>query len=117
MPRRGTAAQRLVWHLAHREHCGCRPIPAGSAAMATAGPPALRSVRSLRAMLLGGDRRSIAGSNGVLAMLRVHPERVAGVAALAEDADWLVSLRALDVLENLVHEHADWVDPYRHLFI
>ncbi len=117
MPRRGTAAQRLVWHLAHREHCGCRPIPAGSAAMATAGPPALRSVRSLRAMLLGGDRRSIAGSNGVLAMLRVHPERVAGVAALAEDSDWLVSLRALDVLENLVHEHADWVDPYRHLFI
>jgi hypothetical protein len=46
-----------------------------------------------------------------------HPERVAEVATLAEDEDWLVSLRAMDLLEKLVHEHADWVEPYRGLFI
>jgi hypothetical protein len=39
------------------------------------------------------------------------------VAALALDADWLVSMRALDLLEKLAHEHADWVAPHKQLFI
>lgn len=29
MPKHPTQAQRLAWHLAHAEHCGCRPMPAG----------------------------------------------------------------------------------------
>jgi len=29
MPRNATVEQRITWHLAHQEHCGCRPIPAG----------------------------------------------------------------------------------------
>jgi hypothetical protein len=36
---------------------------------------------------------------------------------LAKDPDWLVSLRALDVLEKLVHDHAAWVEPHRRVFI
>jgi hypothetical protein len=27
MPRNPTLEQRLAWHLAHREQCGCRPMP------------------------------------------------------------------------------------------
>ena len=38
------------------------------------------------------------------------------LAALARDADWLVSMRAMDLLEKLAHEHPDWVQPYRRLF-
>jgi hypothetical protein len=26
MPRNATLDQRIAWHLAHAEHCGCRPI-------------------------------------------------------------------------------------------
>lgn len=50
-------------------------------------------------------------------LILARPERVAELAALAEDEDWLVSLRAMDLLEKLVHEHADWVQPYKRLFI
>jgi hypothetical protein len=39
------------------------------------------------------------------------------VAALAEDDDWLVSMRALDLLEKAAHAHAEWVQPHRRLFI
>jgi hypothetical protein len=28
MPRNATFEQRAEWHLAHREACACRPIPA-----------------------------------------------------------------------------------------
>jgi hypothetical protein len=28
MPAGATLEQRIQWHLAHRKHCGCRPIPA-----------------------------------------------------------------------------------------
>jgi carboxymethylenebutenolidase len=39
------------------------------------------------------------------------------VAALTSDPDWLVSLRAVDLLEKLVHDHAEWVQPHRAVFI
>ena len=42
---------------------------------------------------------------------------MAELASLAEDADWLVSMRAMDVLEKIAHEHADWVQPHKKLFI
>ncbi|NSL55773.1 hypothetical protein [Uliginosibacterium aquaticum] len=29
MPEQATAEQRIAWHLAHAQHCRCRPIPAG----------------------------------------------------------------------------------------
>jgi hypothetical protein len=28
MPPKATLDQRIRWHLEHRQHCGCRPIPA-----------------------------------------------------------------------------------------
>lgn len=68
-------------------------------------------------LLSGGDRRSIAQSKHVLALVRATPGRVSELAALAQDADWLVSMRALDVLEKIAHEHADWVQPHKKLFI
>ena len=27
MPKNPTLDQRLAWHVAHAQHCGCRPIP------------------------------------------------------------------------------------------
>jgi hypothetical protein len=75
------------------------------------------SSSSLRSLLAGGDRRSVAGSNRVLALVRASPDRVADVAALAKDADWLVSMRALDLLEKLVHDDPEWIQPYRRIFI
>jgi carboxymethylenebutenolidase len=61
MPKPATVAQRFAWHLAHQKHCGCRPMPSGLAAIVSTGEPALTSTRSLRPLLAGGDRRSIAG--------------------------------------------------------
>jgi hypothetical protein len=28
MPAKATPEMRIKWHLAHRKHCACRPIPA-----------------------------------------------------------------------------------------
>jgi hypothetical protein len=50
-------------------------------------------------------------------MVRADPARVAELAALTGDGDWLVSLRALDLLEKLAHEHPDWVAGHKGLFI
>jgi hypothetical protein len=27
MPKNATTDQRIAWHLEHRKHCSCRPIP------------------------------------------------------------------------------------------
>jgi hypothetical protein len=59
----------------------------------------LRGQNALRALLSGGDRRSIAQSKRVLALVRAVPERVGELASLAEAPDWLVSMRAIDLLE------------------
>jgi hypothetical protein len=76
-----------------------------------------RSSDSLRDLLLGGDRRSIARSGRALKLVRSRSERVAEVAALARDEDPLVSQRAMDLLEKLAHEHPEWIEPHRRLFI
>lgn len=68
-------------------------------------------------MLSGGDRRSIAKSNRVRTLLQKDPNLLSDLAGLANDADWLVSMRAMDLLEKLAHEHADWVQPHKRLFI
>lgn len=118
MPRNATPEQRLAWHLDHQRHCGCRPIPSRLTAPTRSGPSSgsLRGQNALRRLLSGGDRRSIAQSTHVLALVRTAPERVAELASLAEDPDWLVSMRAIDLLEKIAHEHADWVNPHKKLF-
>ena len=92
-------------------------MPPGLMATARAGERPATPESSLRRLLAGGDRRSIAGSARALGLVRAAPKRVALVAALTADADWLVSMRALDLLEKLVHDHAEWVQPHRALFI
>jgi hypothetical protein len=71
----------------------------------------------LRRLLSGGDRRMLAQANRVLALVRETQGRVRQLAALTKDADWLVSMRAMDVLEKLARERAAAVQPYKKLFI
>jgi hypothetical protein len=72
---------------------------------------------SLRALLIGGDRRSQAESARALALVRERPVRIAELARLTRDRDWLVSMRALDLLEKLAHDDPGAVQPHRELFI
>jgi hypothetical protein len=79
--------------------------------------PRQQTSQSLRALLSGGVRRSVAQSKRAFALVHHAPRQVAELAWLAEDADWLVSMRAMDLLEKLAHERADLVQPYKNLFI
>jgi hypothetical protein len=71
----------------------------------------------LRRLLVGGDRRSIARSNEALALLRVEPARIADLERLVDDSDWLIVMRAVDLMEKLAHEHPEWIQPHCKLFI
>jgi hypothetical protein len=71
----------------------------------------------MKRLLSGGDRRDQAQSARVRALVERQPAKVSELARLAHEDDWLVSMRALDLLEKLAHEHADWVQPHRELFI
>ena len=71
----------------------------------------------LRPLLSGGDRRSIAESNRVRGLVEDDPSRVEELAALTSDENWLVAQRALDLLEKLAHEHPEWIEPYKTVFI
>jgi hypothetical protein len=73
--------------------------------------------RKIRPLLSGGDRRSIADSNRVRLLIESNPSLVNELAALTADQDWLVAERALDLLEKLAHDHADWIAPHRKIFI
>lgn len=72
---------------------------------------------SLRPLLTGGDRRSQARSGRALGRVVADPSRIAELAALADDADWLVSMRAMDLLEKLAHDHPEWIGPHKALFL
>ena len=50
-------------------------------------------------------------------LIERRPSRLKELAALTTDDDWLVTQRALDLLEKLAHEHPDWVEPYKTVFI
>ena len=73
--------------------------------------------RELRWYLTGGDRRSIADSKRVRAIVEQDPARVRELASLTDDDDWLVALRALDLLEKLSHDHPEWIEPHKRIFI
>src|SRR5579872_3703335 len=58
----------------------------------------------VRSFLAGGDRRSQARAKAVLDRVLAGNERlVSELAELARDEDWLVSMRALDLLEKVAH--------------
>ena len=71
----------------------------------------------IRPLFSGGDRRSIAESNRARVLIENNPSLVRELAALTADKDWLVAQRALDLLEKLAHEHADWIEPHKSIFI
>ena len=74
-------------------------------------------IGELRRLLTVGDRRSIADSNRVRAILEKDPARVGELAALAEDEEWLIAQRAVDLMEKLAHDHPEWIEPYKKIFI
>jgi hypothetical protein len=49
--------------------------------------------------------------------LRADPARIAELLALTKDQDWLVVMRATDLLEKLAHERPEWVEPYKEIFL
>ena len=71
----------------------------------------------LRSLLTGGDRRSIANSNRARALIEKDPSRVEQLAVLTNDDDWLVSQRALDLMEKFADDHPDWIEPHKKIFI
>ena len=115
MPKNATTEQRIAWHVEHAKFCGCRPIPPKLKRLM--GRTAAEHAADLRALLSGGDRRSIAGSNRARRMIEREPARIGELAVLTRDNDWLVSLRALDLLEKFAHDHPEWVEPYKRIFI
>ena len=50
-------------------------------------------------------------------MVRADSRRVPELMELTHDDDWLVSMRAMDLLEKLAHEHPDWIASHRRVFI
>jgi hypothetical protein len=42
---------------------------------------------------------------------------VADLVSLAGDEDWLVSQRSLDLLEKLSHDHTEWIEPHKQIFV
>ena len=74
-------------------------------------------VDRIRALLTGGDRRSIARSDRVRALIERDPGLVIHLAELTADENWLVSQRALDLMEKVAHEHPEWVAPHKEIFI
>jgi hypothetical protein len=71
----------------------------------------------VRSLLTGGDRRSIARAPRALAIVRADPSRVDELVALTDDDDPLVMQRALDLLEKLAHDHPEWIEPHKRVFI
>src|ERR1041385_5792883 len=120
LPRNATTAERVRWHRAHAEHCGCRPIPPPLVALVNVAEQRFRDEKienPLRRFLVGGDRRSIAHSARARARVEKNPRLVKDLAALTKDGDWLVQERAPDLLEKFAQEHPDWVEPYKRVFL
>jgi hypothetical protein len=72
---------------------------------------------TIRPLLSGGDRRSIAESRRARVLIERDPSLVSELVALTADTDWLVAQRALDLLEKLAREHADWIERHKNVFI
>lgn len=73
--------------------------------------------RQIRELLSGGDRRGLADSQRVRALIERRPARLKELAALTADEDWLVVQRAVDLLEKFAHQRPEWVEPYKKVFI
>jgi hypothetical protein len=108
MPRPATSDERLAWHLAHEQQCACRPMPAPLEAL-----DAEQTRARLRRLLDGRDSRSLAQSAAARTLIEARPARIAVLAALAGHANWVVAMRAFDLLEKIARAHPAWVQPHR----
>jgi len=77
--------------------------------------PTLRD--DVRRLLTGGDRRSIADSKKARALVEANPPLATELVRLTKDEDWLVTQRAIDLLEKLAHDHPEWIAPHKRVFI
>jgi hypothetical protein len=71
----------------------------------------------LRALLIGKDRRSVARAKDALQWLRADRNRIDQLIRLTTDTDWLIVMRAMDLLEKLAHEKPEWIQPHRNVLI
>ncbi len=67
----------------------------------------------MRAILAGGDRRSIGRSNDVVALIRLFPKKFAPLVGYLWDADPLVRMRAADALEKISREQPARLQRYK----
>jgi hypothetical protein len=72
---------------------------------------------TLRELFSGGDRRSVARSKQAQTIVEDSPDRIEELVTLVSDMDWLVSMRAVDLLEKLAHQRVEWVQPHKRIFI
>lgn len=76
-----------------------------------------RAHGAIRALLIGGDRRSIAKSNRARAEIERNPALVSELIALTDDPDWLVTQRAVDLMEKLARDQPARIEPHKNIFI
>jgi hypothetical protein len=69
--------------------------------------------QSLRAMLSGGDRRSIGRANEVVDLVLAQPERIGELVELLWDSNEVVRMRAADALEKISRERIDMLQAYK----
>src|SRR5438132_3597603 len=80
-------------------------------------PAARLGLGDIRELLTGGDRRSIADSNRVRALVEADHSLVTELAKLTTDENWLIVQRALDLLEKLAQQHPEWIERHKKIFI
>ena len=51
------------------------------------------------------------------ALIENDPSLVGELVALTDDENWLVTQRALDLMEKLAHDHPEWIEPHKKIFI
>jgi HEAT repeat protein len=66
----------------------------------------------LRALLAGGDRRSLGRVPEVVATVQASPALLDELVAAIGDADAVVRMRAADALEKVTAAHPEWLAPY-----
>lgn len=67
----------------------------------------------LRAILSGGDRRSLGRAAESLAIVEARPASIAELVPLLWDADAVVRMRASDVIEKLSLHNPEWLEPHK----
>jgi hypothetical protein len=71
------------------------------------------SRRNILSLLEGGDRRTIGGSDEVVAIVSDNPKLFPKLIAGLWSADPLVRMRAADATEKVTREHPEFLRPYK----